>query len=148
MAEEQKPQPQKPAQPQGSLADPKTKEILIVDDDEGVLNLLEVLVKRDGFQIDLARTAEEAIEKLKRWHDAVILDLMLPNGKTGLDVLEKLTSLQGRIPPVVVVTAYTGSKEAQAVMANPFVAMLLPKPINQKLLLGKLHELLKTQPKP
>lgn len=130
------------------LADPKSKEILIVDDDEGVLNLLEVLVKRDGFQIDLARSGDEAIEKLKRWHDAIILDLMLPGKASSADVLGRLPSLQGRIPPVIVVTAYAGSKEAEAAKANPFVALLLEKPINQKVLLGKLHQVLKTQPKP
>ena len=36
----------------GPLADPKTKEILIVDDDEAMLNLLVILVRRDGFRID------------------------------------------------------------------------------------------------
>jgi CheY-like chemotaxis protein len=130
------------------LADPKTKEVLIVDDDEGVLNLLEVLVKRDGFQIDLARNGDEALEKLKRPHDALILDLMLPGTTTGFSVLERMTSLPGRIPPVIVVTAFGGTKELAAVRANPFVALVLDKPINQKKLLSTLHEILKTQPKP
>ena len=146
MAEEKKPEPPKPAAPK--LADPKTKEVLIVDDDEGVLNLLEILVKRDGFQIDLARTGDEALEKLKRPHDALILDLMLPGGTTGFDVLTRLGTLQGRIPPVIVVTAFGVSKEVNAVRANPFVALVLDKPINQKILLAKLHEVLKTEPKP
>ena len=135
-------------EPKPALADPKTKEVLIVDDDEGVLNLLEVLVKRDGFQIDLARTGDEALEKLKRPHDAMILDLMLPGTTTGFDVLARLGSLPGRIPPVIVVTAYGASKEMDAVRANPFVALVLDKPINQKRLLATLHEVLKTQPKP
>jgi DNA-binding response OmpR family regulator len=142
MAEESKPQPS------GKLADPKTKEILIVDDDEGMLNLMEVLVKRDGFQIDLARTGDEALEKLKRPHDALILDLMLPGSTTGFDVLTRLASLPGRIPPVIVVTAFGASKEVDLVRANPFVALVLDKPINQKKLLSTLHEVLKTQPKP
>jgi len=151
MAEEKKKNggEKKPEAPQGPpLADPKTKEVLIVDDDEGVLNLLEVLVKRDGFQIDLARTGDEALEKLKRPHDALILDLMLPGPTTGFDVLNRISSLPGRIPPVIVVTAFGGSKELAAVRANPFVALVLDKPINQRRLLGTLHDVLKTQPKP
>jgi len=43
---------------------PKTKSVLIVDDDESMLNLLEILVKKDGFQIDLARTAT------RRWRSS------------------------------------------------------------------------------
>lgn len=137
------PQTAKPA-----LADPRTKEVLIVDDDDSFLNLLEILVKRDGFQIDLARSGDEALEKLKRPHDAMILDLMLPGNTTGFDVLARLGALPGRIPPVIVVTAFGASKEVSAVRANPFVALVLNKPVNQKVLLSKLHDVLKTQPKP
>ena len=42
-------------------ADPKTKEVLIVDDDESMLNLLSILVRRDGFRIDLAGSGDDAL---------------------------------------------------------------------------------------
>ena len=131
-----------------ALADPKTKEILIVDDDEAMLNLLEILVRRDGFKIDLARSGEECLEKLKRPHDALILDLMLPGGASGFDVLKKLPSFPGAVPPVIIVTAFGGSKEVAKLKDYPYVALILDKPINQKKLLARLHEVLKTQPKP
>jgi DNA-binding response OmpR family regulator len=124
--------------------DPKTKEILIVDDDEAMLNLLSILVRRDGFRIDLAGTGDDALEKLKRPHDAMILDLMLPGTTSGFDVLARLRAFEGKVPPVIVVTAHAQSKAVQDVMTDPNVVLFLSKPINQKKLLGALHRVLKT----
>ncbi len=131
-------------QPAGASADPKTKEILIVDDDESMLNLLSILVRRDGFRIDLAATGDDALEKLKRPHDALILDLMLPGNTSGFDVLARLRAFDGKVPPVIVGPAYAQPKEVQAVMKDPNVVLFLSKPINQKTLLGALHRILKT----
>lgn len=131
-----------------SLADPKTKTVLIVDDDESVLNLLEVLVRRDGFQIDLASSGAEAIEKLKRGPDALILDLMLPGTTSGFEVLVHLRQSKGKVPPVIVVTAISQSKEAQAVVKDPNVVQFLAKPVNQEKLLSSLHKAVGTQPPP
>lgn len=127
-----------------SGSDPKSKEILIVDDDEAMLNLLSILVRRDGFRIDLAGTGDDALEKLKRPHDALILDLMLPGTTSGFDVLRRLRSFEGKVPPVIVVTAHAATKEVQEVMKDPNVVLFLSKPINQKTLLGALHRVLKT----
>jgi DNA-binding response OmpR family regulator len=128
-----------------SLEDPKTKEILIVDDDEAMLNLLAILVRRDGFRIDVAATGDDALEKLKRPHDALILDLMLPGTTSGFDVISRLHTFEGKVPPIVVVTAHAKTKEVQAVAQDPNVVLLLAKPINQNTLLAALHKVLKTR---
>ena len=125
-------------------ADPKTKEVLIVDDDESMLNLLSILVRRDGFRIDLAGSGDDALEKLRRPHDAVILDLMLPGNTSGFDVLARLRAFDGKVPPIIVVTAHAQTKEVQEIMKDPNVVLFLAKPINQKALLGALHKVLKT----
>jgi DNA-binding response OmpR family regulator len=124
--------------------DPKTKEILIVDDDEAMLNLLSILVRRDGFRIDLAGTGDDALEKLKRPHDALILDLMLPGDTSGFDVLARLRTFDGKVPPVVVVTAHAKTKEVQELMSDPHVVLFMSKPINQRTLLSALHKVLNT----
>lgn len=127
------------------LADPKTKSVLIVDDDESMLNLLEILVRRDGFQIDLARSGDEALEKLKRRQDALILDLMLPGTTSGFHVLKKLREWTTPVPPVIVVTAYVSHKEVAEVQKDPNVALFMSKPINQNKLLEALHRVMKTK---
>jgi len=130
--------------PAGGSGDQKSKEILIVDDDEAMLNLLSILVHRDRFRIDLAGTGDDALEKLKRPHDAMILDLMLPGNTSGFDVLARLRTFEGKVPPVIVVTAHAKTKEVQDLMSDTNVVQFLAKPINQKVLLGALHKVLKT----
>ncbi|MBI5629881.1 MAG: response regulator [Elusimicrobia bacterium] len=127
-----------------SLLDPKTKTVLIVDDDESMLNLLEIMIRRDGFKIDLAATGEKALEKLKSSPDALVLDLMLP-GITGFEVISHLSRTPAP-PPVIVVTAYAHTKEVQDMRKQVHVEEFLVKPISQKKLLSILHRVLKTQP--
>lgn len=131
------PQPSRPAE----------KRVLIVDDDESVLTLLEILIRRDGFQIESAVTGSEALEKLKSAPDALVLDLMLPGTTSGFEVLRRLPEAASAVP-VVVVTAYSRLPEAHEVMRDRNVVAVLPKPIHQGRLLAALHKALNTKPPP
>jgi two-component system, OmpR family, phosphate regulon response regulator PhoB len=58
----------------------QTGPILIVDDEEDLRNLLDLSLRRDGFDTVLAATGNEALEKLKDIHPSlIVLDLMLPD---------------------------------------------------------------------
>lgn len=126
-------------------ADPATKTVLIVDDDEGVLNLLEILIKRDGFKVDLATTGDRALTRLERKPDAMLLDLMLPGTTTGFEVLRRLREQLKPVPPIIVVTAFANDPEIKKVEEDPNVVVVLSKPINQEKLLAALHGALKTK---
>lgn len=82
----------------------KTVRILVVDDDETVLNLVELLLRRIGHTAILARDAKEAVEVLKQkpLPDMMILDLMLP-GISGLALLRQMRtrSLFDNLPVVI-----------------------------------------------
>ncbi len=55
-------------------------EILIVDDDEQLVNVVEVVLKREGYYITRAQTARDALEFLKVGRpDLVIIDMALPD---------------------------------------------------------------------
>lgn len=127
-------------------ADPKTKTILIVDDDESILNLLEILVKRGGFQVALASTAEDALKALgSKRPSLVLLDLVLPV-KSGLDVLKHLSETGNPIP-VIVITSHD-PQDAMVVESKKHsnVVQLMTKPIRQAALSELLHKILETQP--
>ena len=65
---------------------PKTKTVLIVDDDEGVRDTLTAILKRE-YLILTAATGEEGLAILKRKDvDLILLDIRLP-GISGLELL-------------------------------------------------------------
>lgn len=78
--------------------------ILIVEDDPMLFDGLSVGLGLAGFTVDAVATCEEAFAALDaQSYDAVVLDLMLPDG-SGLDIL---TSLRRRkdVTPVLLLTA-------------------------------------------
>ena len=81
------------------------KRILVVDDEEGIRQLYKEELEDEGYEVELAKRGEEALEKISRAKpDAVILDLKMP-GMGGLDVLERIRE-QDKDLPVIISTAY------------------------------------------
>ena len=64
--------------------------VLVVDDEPQILRALQTNLKGAGYDVDTAATAEEALAvAAMRPPDAVILDLVLPDGR-GTDVCREL----------------------------------------------------------
>ncbi len=79
--------------------------ILVVDDEEIMREILESLLGKEGCQVTLAASGEEAIEIAKtQTFDAAIVDVMMP-GIDGIATLEELKRLDEELP-VVVITAF------------------------------------------
>ena len=54
--------------------------ILIVDDEPAILMSLDFLMKKEGYNVFIARDGEEAIEIIKKeLPELIILDIMMPN---------------------------------------------------------------------
>lgn len=79
--------------------------ILIVDDEPDICEGLQLLLGSEGYLVD---TAPDAAEALARWargrYDLILLDLMLPD-RSGLEVLEEIRA-RDRDTPVFMITAY------------------------------------------
>lgn len=69
----------------------KDKRILLVDDEEDILNILETVLVKEGFQnIYKAKTGQEAIEQAQTIDPAlIVLDIMLPD-IDGYDVCQRI----------------------------------------------------------
>ena len=64
------------------------QKILIVDDEPNILVSLEFLMKREGYEVLLARDGNEALAAIARERpELVLLDVMMP-GKTGFEVCQ------------------------------------------------------------
>ncbi len=73
--------------------------ILLLEDDESLTDGLLYSLKKNGFQVEAARTVSEALKNLSRTdsYDLLILDVTLPDG-TGFDVCERVRKQNQEIP--------------------------------------------------
>jgi DNA-binding response OmpR family regulator len=66
------------------------KRILIVEDEPNIVISLEFLMKREGFEVEVAADGEAALKAVaERAPDLVLLDIMLPK-INGFEVCQKL----------------------------------------------------------
>ena len=83
-----------------------TMRILIVDDEEVLRDVLDAVLRREGFDIVAASSGEEALNVLDTEEvDLVILDVMLP-GISGIDTLRAIRISNPNLP-VIVITAFS-----------------------------------------
>jgi DNA-binding NtrC family response regulator len=92
--------------------------ILVIDDEAGIRESLEVLLTLEGYTVEMAIDGEEGLALLeKRSYDLVLLDLALP-GQTGLELLPQIHERYPELP-VVMITAYgTVDNVVEAVRAG------------------------------
>jgi len=89
--------------------------ILVVDDDQGMREFLEILLIRDGYEVAIARGGKEAIGLCKKHKfDLVITDLKMP-GIDGIDVLKNIKEISPETM-VILITAYASGETAVAAM--------------------------------
>jgi DNA-binding response OmpR family regulator len=78
--------------------------LLVVEDDAKLVRALERGLGNEGYEVDVARTGDEGLERATaEEYDAVVLDLMLP-GMDGVAVCETLRRRE-RWVPVLMLTA-------------------------------------------
>jgi two-component system response regulator AdeR len=126
---------------------PADKLVLIVDDDESVRELLEFIVKKEGFRVEKAADGEEALNMARTVNpDIILLDLMLPK-YGGFEILRELQSDEtGSIPIVIITGRYTDRSTSDMIKQEPNVQDFIEKPVKPQVLSALLHKLLRTQP--
>ena len=113
--------------------------ILVVDDDDGIRNLLKKFLKDNNYLVNTASDSEEAKKKISIIKfDLIILDIMMP-GKSGLEFLnENKNTLD---TPIILLTAKSEAKErieGLEIGADDY----LPKPFEPKELLLRIKNIL------
>lgn len=77
------------------------KKLLIVDDQPGIRLLLTDVFTEEGYQIETAKTGQEAIEKmLAQTFDLILLDYRLPI-LDGKQVMQKMKQAQLDVPVIL-----------------------------------------------
>src|SRR5579872_2865812 len=88
-----------------SSTNPSNASILVVDDETGIRESLEVLLGLEGYSVKTAGEGEDGLRLLDgNTFDLVLLDLALP-GQSGLELLPQFKERQPDLP-VIMITAY------------------------------------------
>ena len=126
---------------------PADKLVLIVDDDDSVRELIEFIVRNEGFRVEKAADGEEALNKARAVNpDLILLDLMLPKFG-GFEILRELQSDEnGSIPIVVITGRYIDRSTSDMIKQESNVKDFIEKPVKPHILSALIHKLLKTQP--
>ena len=89
--------------------------ILVVDDDQGMREFLEILLAREGYDVTLASGGKEAIGLCRKYKfDLVITDLKMPK-VDGIDVLKTIREISPETM-VILITAFASGETALAAM--------------------------------
>ncbi len=117
--------------------------ILVVDDEEGALELFKTILTDEGYEVSLAANGEEALS-LFRSHpfNLVITDIKMPV-MDGLQLLQEIRKTNFRTD-VIMVTAY-GEVESYLKAMSLGAAEYINKPIRIKELKRIVHKVLTEQ---
>ena len=130
------------------VAEPKsesiltTAEILIIEDDPEVRDLLDHLLKDEGYRTAVARDGAAAIDLVTQGTmppDLILTDFNLPNGMDGLQVAAKLREKSRRKTPVIVLTGDISTGTSREIALQNCVK--LDKPIKLKELTEVIQQL-------
>lgn len=114
--------------------------ILIVDDDTSICEILEFNLKSEGYTVELAYSAEEALEKLNRNTQLILLDIMM-QGMSGYKMLEQIRT-NGNQTPVIFLTAKDTENDMLtgfSVGADDYIS----KPFSVKEVIARIKAVLK-----
>ena len=114
--------------------------ILIVEDDKSLINGLSFAIKKQGYELDIARTSAEADEIWEnRKYALVILDVSLPDG-SGFDICKKIR--QTSKVPIIFLTA--ADEETDVIMGLDIGGDdYITKPFKLAVLMARINAILR-----
>jgi len=117
--------------------------ILIIDDEDRILNMLQMRLEDNGYEVITANNGKEGLEKAKTENpDLILLDVVMTrmDGYEVCAVLKKDTQ-HNKIPIIL----FTGKAQDdfEEMGRSAGADALTMKPFDSKVLLGKIEELLK-----
>lgn len=111
--------------------------IIVCDDDQGILDVLELMLESEGFEVITEIDSVKLISKIKEYSPhLLLLDLWMPT-ITGDQILRQIRNDEKmkHLPVIVLSASVHGDDIASDAGANAFV----PKPFDMNDLIGKIN---------
>ena len=113
--------------------------ILVVDDDDGIRELVKEYLGQNNFLVSTSNSAEDALEKVKIIKfDLIVLDIMMP-GKNGLEFTKE--NKEKILTPIILLTA-RGEAAERIEGLNVGADDYLPKPFEPRELILRINNIL------
>ena len=122
------------------------KTILVVDDDKSILRTFTRILQKGGYEIDVAETGKEAMEKAETGrYDIALVDIRLPD----MDGTDLLPMMQKTMPKAVkiMITGFPSLEDGVKALDEGADAYLV-KPVKPEELLMLIEEKLKSKEQP
>lgn len=115
--------------------------ILLVDDEPNIIELAQLYLEREGFQVISAADGNEALDAVEQHHPALmVLDLMLPE----VDGLEVCRTLRGKKDPVAILMLTARDEDIDKILGLELGADdYLTKPFNPRELVARVKAVLR-----
>src|SRR5512141_1281645 len=123
-----------------------TKMILCIEDEQGMIELIRLILGRRGFEIRGANGGKEGLEIIRAEHpDLVLLDLMMPE-MDGWEVYQQMKADEAtRDIPVIVVTAKAQNIDKVLGLHIAKVDDYIAKPFSPQELLSSVEKTLNSK---
>ena len=119
------------------------RKILLVEDEEGIINIEKAYLEKAGFQVEKAMDGNEALEQYTAFApDLVVLDLMLPK-KFGEEVLQSIK--EQKDTPVIIVSAKSEEDDRVENLRNGADDYMV-KPFSARELVERVRAILRRTP--
>lgn len=119
-----------------------SKRVLVADDEPNILISLEFLMKREGWQVSVARDGIAALEAIRRERpDLVLLDVMMP-GKTGYEVCAAVRADEALAGVKILMLTAKGRDTDAAQGLGVGADAYMTKPFSTQALAARVRELL------
>ncbi|MCW4019307.1 MAG: response regulator [Candidatus Bathyarchaeota archaeon] len=114
------------------------RHVIVVDDDKSILRTFTRILQKNGYEIDVAETGREAIEKSKKKrYDLALIDIRLPD-MDGTDLLVKMQkTIQNAIK--IMITGFPSLETGVKALDEGADAYLV-KPVKPEELLTLIEE--------
>lgn len=117
---------------------------MITEDDKETLDYLEEVFVGEGYSVLKLLDAKNFLEKVDDFMpDVVLLDLHLPGGITGVDLIKKLRShSKSRFVPIIMISG-DDEEEAKVISLQVGADDYIVKPLNPRELLARVGAVLR-----
>jgi len=126
---------------------PSDQLILIVEDDANAEELLDHVIRSEGFQTAIARTGAEALAAAeKRAPSLIVMDLAMPQ-MNGFDAIRGLqTVCKSKVPIIINTARQVEPSTIDLLRAEANILEFLQKPTDYERLVRLIHTTLGTAP--